>query len=214
MFRDDPDALATVRGRRRRRRRRAGALPARDVPPDRPGDRARATSRSTRATRRTTSQIGGDAHRASRRTTARRSCATSTTAGATATLEDFRNFVKLAYMSPYLHHSGGTVCEPVDIPVNKRHLDMVYAHIRYSDKPFMGSVTHPDRAPRHGRAWRASLFGERLPRRPHGRSLSLINANSPLVWDATMLGAARVYARGEPGDASSRRSSSPARWRR
>ena len=24
-----------------------------------------------------------------------------------ATIEDFRNFVKLAYMSPHLHHSGG-----------------------------------------------------------------------------------------------------------
>ena len=57
------------------------------------------------------------------------------------TLEDFRNFVKLAYAAPWLHHSGGTVCEPVDLPVNKRHLEMVYAHMRYSDKPFMGSVT-------------------------------------------------------------------------
>src|SRR6185436_930000 len=62
------------------------------------------------------------------------------------TIEDFRNFVKLAYMSPHLHHSGGTICEPVDVPVNKRHLDMVYSHIRYSDKPFMGSVTAPERA--------------------------------------------------------------------
>ncbi len=69
------------------------------------------------------------------------------------TIEDFRNFVKLTYASPYLHHSGGTVCEPVDLPVNKRHLDMVYAHMRYSDKPFMGSVTQPSRAQdsvRHG----------------------------------------------------------------
>src|SRR3990172_4443656 len=56
------------------------------------------------------------------------------------TLEDFRNFVKLAYLSPHLHHSGGTVCEPVDVPVNKRHFDMVYSHMRYSDKPFMGPV--------------------------------------------------------------------------
>jgi trimethylamine:corrinoid methyltransferase-like protein len=55
------------------------------------------------------------------------------------TIEDFRNFVKLAYQAPAIHHSGGTVCEPVDVPVNKRHLDMVYSHIRYSDKPFMGS---------------------------------------------------------------------------
>lgn len=53
-----------------------------------------------------------------------------------ASIEDFRNIVKLAYLAPSIHHSGGTVCEPVDIPTNKRHLDMVYSHIRYSDKPF------------------------------------------------------------------------------
>ena len=62
------------------------------------------------------------------------------------TLADFENFVKLAYAIPWLHHSGGTVCEPVDIPVNKRHLDMVAAHLRFSDKPFMGSVTAEERA--------------------------------------------------------------------
>src|SRR5438045_4750943 len=53
------------------------------------------------------------------------------------------NFVKLAYMATSLHHSGGTICEPVDLPVNKRHFDMVYSHMKYSDKPYMGSVTHP-----------------------------------------------------------------------
>ena len=42
--------------------------------------------------------------------------------------------------------AGGGLCEPVDLPVNKRHYDMVYAHMRYSDKPFMGSVTAPERA--------------------------------------------------------------------
>ncbi len=39
-----------------------------------------------------------------------------------ATIEDFRNFVKLTYSTPYMHHSGGTIVEPVDVPVNKRHL--------------------------------------------------------------------------------------------
>ena len=63
-----------------------------------------------------------------------------------ATMKDFENFVKLAYLSPAMHHSGGTVCEPVDLPVNKRHFEMIYAHIKYSDKPFMGSVTAPERA--------------------------------------------------------------------
>ncbi len=108
------------------------------------------------------------------------------------TIEDFRNLVKLTYMSPYLHHSGGTVCEPVDVPVNKRHLDMVYSHIRYSDKPFMGSVTHPSRAEDTVELAKIA-FGEDYVR-DNTVVLSLINANSPLVWDATMLGAARVYA--------------------
>ena len=63
-----------------------------------------------------------------------------------ATLEDFQNFVKLAYSSPSMHLSGGTICEPVDVPVNKRHLDMLYSHMKYSDKAFMGSVTAPERA--------------------------------------------------------------------
>jgi trimethylamine--corrinoid protein Co-methyltransferase len=108
------------------------------------------------------------------------------------TIEDFRNFVKLAYTTPFLHHSGGTVCEPVDLPVNKRHYDMVYAHMRYSDKPFMGSVTHPLRA-RDTVDMARILFGaDALEERPY--ILSLINANSPLVWDSTMLGAARAYA--------------------
>ena len=108
------------------------------------------------------------------------------------TIEDFRNFVKLAYLSPYLHHSGGTVCEPVDLPVNKRHYDMVYAHLRYSDKPFMGSVTHPQRAQDTVELARILFGKDHLD--DHCVVMSLINANSPLVWDATMLGAARAYA--------------------
>jgi trimethylamine---corrinoid protein Co-methyltransferase len=108
------------------------------------------------------------------------------------TLEDFRNFVKLAYLSPHLHHSGGTVCEPVDVPVNKRHLDMVYSHIRYSDKPFMGSVTAPERARDTVEMARLTFGADYLE--DHPVVLSLINASSPLIWDASMLGAARAYA--------------------
>ncbi|RWQ70202.1 MAG: hypothetical protein EOS85_27405 [Mesorhizobium sp.] len=28
-----------------------------------------------------------------------------------------------------IHHSGCTLCEPGDVPVNNRHLDMVVAHL-------------------------------------------------------------------------------------
>ena len=41
--------------------------------------------------------------------------------------------------------------EPVDLPVTKRHLEMIYAHQRYSDKPYMGSVTAPERHRTHRR---------------------------------------------------------------
>ena len=110
-----------------------------------------------------------------------------------ATIEDFQNFVKLAYMSPAIHHSGGTVCEPVDLPVNKRHYDMLLAHMTLSDKPFMGSVTHPTRA-EDTVAMAGLLFGEDFVA-DNTVLVSLINANSPMVWDETMLGALKVYAR-------------------
>ncbi len=108
-----------------------------------------------------------------------------------ATLADFQNFVKLAYMSPNLHHSGGTVCEPVDVPVSKRHLDMVYSHIKYSDKGFMGSVTAGERAADCVELARIAFGGDLQDRTV---MTSLINASSPLVWDSSMLASAEVYA--------------------
>lgn len=115
-----------------------------------------------------------------------------------ATIEDFRNFVKLAYLAPELHHSGGTVCEPVDLPVNKRHFDMIYTHLRYSDKPFMGSVTAPERA-QDTIDMAKIAFGDDFVDSATGQEktvvTSLINANSPMTFDDTMLGAAKVYAR-------------------
>src|ERR1700681_1592569 len=115
-----------------------------------------------------------------------------------ARIDDFRNFVKLAYMAPSLHHSGGTICEPVDLPVNKRHFDMVYSHIKYSDKAFMGSVTHPERAAdtvEMAKILFGSDFLDPVTGRPKTVLVSLINANSPMTFDSTMLGALKVYAR-------------------
>ena len=109
------------------------------------------------------------------------------------TIEDFRNFVKLAQSSPWLHHSGGTICEPTDVPVNKRHLDMVYSHIKYSDRGFMGSVTHETRAEDNIEMCRI-LFGADFV---HDNCVILgnVNVNSPLVWDGTMTTSLRAYAR-------------------
>ena len=109
-----------------------------------------------------------------------------------ATLRDFQDFVKLGYMSKWLHHSGGTVCEPTDVAVNKRHLDMLYAHMALTDKPFMGSVTEPSRAADSVEMARL-LFGSQFVEE-NPVLISLININSPLTFDAVMMGAMEVYA--------------------
>ena len=110
-----------------------------------------------------------------------------------ATIADFQKFVKLGYMSKWLHHSGGTVCEPTDVAVNKRHLDMLLAHMTLSDKPFMGSVTEPSRA-QDSVDMCGILFGEDFVQN-NTVMTSLININSPMTFDDVMMGALEVYAR-------------------
>jgi trimethylamine--corrinoid protein Co-methyltransferase len=96
-------------------------------------------------------------------------------------------------MSKWLHHSGGTVCEPTDVAVNKRHLDMLMAHMTLSDKPFMGSVTEPVRA-QDSVEMCEILFGKGFVQE-NTVMTSLVNINSPLTFDSVMMGALEVYAR-------------------
>ena len=124
------------------------------------------------------------------------------------TLEDLENFIKLAYRLPALNHSGGIVCEPQDVPVPKRHLEIFRAHVRHSDMPFMGAVNAPERAMDCVEMARIVFGGAGAGGIDDGATgtggadagertalIALVNGNSPLVWDATMLGAMKVYAR-------------------
>lgn len=113
------------------------------------------------------------------------------------TIEDFRNFVKLGQSSPWLHHSGGTICEPTDVPVNKRHLDMVYSHIRYSDRAFLGSITHQDRAADSVEMCRI-LFGADYVD-SHCVVMGNFNSTSPLVWDGVTTKGITEYAKAGQG---------------
>ena len=109
------------------------------------------------------------------------------------TLKDFHNFIKLAQSSPNFHHSGGTICEPTDVAVNKRHLDMVLAHMTLSDRPYMGSVTAEARS-EDSIAMSRVLFGDGFVN-DNCVILGNVNVNSPLVWDGTMTRSLRAYAR-------------------
>jgi trimethylamine--corrinoid protein Co-methyltransferase len=110
-----------------------------------------------------------------------------------ATYADFQNLVRLAQAFPELDSPGGTICEPNDTPLDSRHLDMVYALLTLSDKPFMGSVTSgPNAADTIAMA--EMVFGrEALEQTP--AIISLINVNSPLRYDDRMLSALLEYAK-------------------
>jgi trimethylamine--corrinoid protein Co-methyltransferase len=110
-----------------------------------------------------------------------------------ATYQDFQNLVKLAQSFPELDTPGGTICEPDDKPLDSRHLDMVYALMTLSDKPFMGSVTSAANAV-DTIAMTEIVFGaESIEETP--AVISLINVNSPLRFDDRMLGALIEYAK-------------------
>jgi trimethylamine--corrinoid protein Co-methyltransferase len=110
-----------------------------------------------------------------------------------ATMADFENLVRLSQAFPELDSPGGTICEPNDRPLDSRHLDMVFALLTLSDKPFMGSVTSgPNAADTVAMA--EMVFGrESLERTP--AIISLINVNSPLRYDDRMLSALLEYAK-------------------
>jgi trimethylamine--corrinoid protein Co-methyltransferase len=110
-----------------------------------------------------------------------------------ATYEDFENLVRLSQAFPQLDTPGGTICEPNDKPLDSRHLDMVYALLTLSDKPFMGSVTSGPNAEDTIAMAEMVLGAESIRETP--AIISLINVNSPLRYDDRMLSALLAYTK-------------------
>ncbi len=114
-----------------------------------------------------------------------------------ASIDDYRDLIRLHHAIPWLHHSGGVVCEPVDLPPASRHLEMQYSLIRWSDRAYMGAFLGAERA-RDSIAMAQIVFGEEeLRKSPALYCVS--NTNAPLVLDSNMSGALKTYARaGQP----------------
>jgi trimethylamine--corrinoid protein Co-methyltransferase len=92
-----------------------------------------------------------------------------------------------------LQHAGGIGVEPIDLPVETRHLDVQYGVIRYTDKPYFGAVTTGERAEDSIEMSRI-LFGADFVDRKTV-VMACLNSASPLVWDGSMLAALKIYAR-------------------
>jgi trimethylamine--corrinoid protein Co-methyltransferase len=113
-----------------------------------------------------------------------------------ATFEDFEKLLKLTYMHPNLHHGGLVIAEPTDVPVSKRHLDMVYAHLTLSDKPILGAITEKSRAQDTVDMIDIMFGADRLDR--DVCIMANVNTNSPLLIDRVVTEAIQVYsARGQ-----------------
>lgn len=107
-------------------------------------------------------------------------------------MDAFRDLVRLTYMHPNLHHGGFVTCEPCDVPVSKRHLDMLMAHMTLSDKPHLGAITEMTRA-QDSVDMAEIIFGEDVMAE-NCVIMGNVNTNSPLLVDKVVTEAARVYS--------------------
>ncbi len=113
------------------------------------------------------------------------------------TFEDFENLVKIVSQLPSLHHSGLVIVEPCDLPVSKRHLDMVYAHMALGDKPHLGAITEKSRA-EDSVAMAQILHGKNFMEE-NCVIMGNVNTNSPLMVDRVVTEAAQVYCGANQG---------------
>lgn len=109
-----------------------------------------------------------------------------------ASFDDFEKLLKLTYMHPNLHHSGLVIAEPTDIPVSKRHLDMVYAHMTLNDKPHLGAITEKSRA--QDSVDMAEILHGKETMDNNVVIMANVNTNSPLLIDRVVTEAIQVYS--------------------
>ena len=109
-----------------------------------------------------------------------------------ATYADFEKLLKLTYMHPNLHHGSLVIAEPTDLPVSKRHLDMVLAHMTLSDKPHLGAITEKSRAQDTVDMVEILFGADRMEREVC--IMANVNTNSPLLVDKVVTEAIQVYS--------------------
>jgi trimethylamine--corrinoid protein Co-methyltransferase len=111
------------------------------------------------------------------------------------TLADMHELMKLTHVCNSIHILESQITEPQDVPVQARHLERGLAIFTLSDKPVAQAA--------HGRAvaedclnMAAIVFGSMDEVRREPVFGAIVNANSPLRYDTSMLGGIITYARG------------------
>ena len=113
---------------------------------------------------------------------------------------DMENFVKLAGSLNVFHHEGGSGVEPLDLPPETRHLDMMYAQITLTDKGWQPNWLNTQKRARDCIEMAKIALqtdDEGLKQRP--AIVGGVNTNSPLLFDEGQADGMREFAQaGQP----------------
>jgi len=108
--------------------------------------------------------------------------------------EDLYTIHRLTHAAPQLQSLSSTQCEPMDVQVAHRHLYVTYSCLRWSDKPFMSPLAVNSARAKDVMDMVGIVFGKDFIEN-NSVLTAVVNCNSPLVWDATMLDQLKVYAK-------------------
>ena len=111
------------------------------------------------------------------------------------TQTDMEDFVKLSGFLNVFHHEGGSGLEPLDLPPQSRHLDMMYAQITLTDKGWQPSWLNTGKRARDCiEMAKIALQTDEdgLKKRP--AIIGGLNTNSPLLFDEGQADGMREFA--------------------
>ena len=112
----------------------------------------------------------------------------------TGNFEDYQNLIRLSHALNAVHALAGYPVEPVDLPVRTRHLHAVAASVTLTDKPVYGYSIGRERMADAIEIVRIArgIGRDDLLRQPSIHTV--VNSNSPLIYDGGLLEGALVMA--------------------
>ncbi len=111
------------------------------------------------------------------------------------TKTDMENFVKLIGSLNIFHHEGGSGLEPLDLPPESRHLDMMYAQITLTDKAWQPNWLNTGKRARDCiEMAKIALQTDDEGLRARPGIVGGLNTNSPLMFDEGQADGMREFA--------------------
>ncbi len=102
------------------------------------------------------------------------------------TLAELGEYMRVIHQLDIVHHEGGGSFEPMDLPAETRHLDVVHALIKHLDKNWQGILLGRERATDCIEMVALSLGTDRDGLAAEPALMGIANTNTPLTLDVPM----------------------------